>query len=96
MNKGYMIIEVSLILPLIAILLLLSVSLVLFTVIRNDADIDMNLNFMQSEEQEKVIKYEITLPLMGKTDLEFSERKKDVDYGVHIQRSKIINDIFAD
>lgn len=96
MNKGYMIIEVSLILPLIVILLLLSVSLVLFTVIRNDIDIDMNLNFMQGEEQEKVIKYEITLPLMGKTDQEFSEHKKDVDYGKHIQRSKIISDIFTD
>jgi hypothetical protein len=96
MNKGHMMIEASVLLPLIILILLFFISLTLFAVIKTDIELDMNMDFLGSEDDLMIKKIGVDLPLMGGAGIVFEEHREDEDYGMRIQRSKIPGDIFKD
>jgi hypothetical protein len=96
MNKGYMIIEASLLLPLLILILIFFISLTLFAVIKTDIELDMNMDFLKTGDSSIVKNISVDLPLAGGAGIIFEERKEDADYGMRIQRSKIPGDIFKD
>jgi len=96
MNKGSMIIETAVILPLVIILVLISVTMILFFVIKTDTDLDLNMEFISSGENNAERAFEITLPFGIRAYACFMGRKREADYGKHIQKSWILRDIFED
>jgi hypothetical protein len=96
MNKGYMIIEASLILPLVILILIFCISFTLFSVIKTDIELDMNMIFLKTDDSSTVGNFSVDLPLAGVFGIKFEERKKDTDYGMRIQRSRIPGDILKE
>lgn len=96
MSRGSMMIEASLILPVIILVLIMVVSICLFHIIRINNELDMFMEFSKSGHEHVSSSKDTKLPLLPFIKLEFDERKEAYDYGRRIQRSRIIPDIFKD
>lgn len=84
MNRGSLMIEASLILP------------VIILIIRLNNELDMFMEFANNGNDRMHTSSNTKLPLLPAIKVEFDERREGIDYGRRIQRSKIIPDIFKD
>lgn len=96
MNRGSLMIEASLILPVIILILIMVVSICLFHIIRLNNELDMFMEFANNGNDSMHTSSNTKLPLLPVIKVEFDERREGIDYGRRIQRSKIIPDIFKD
>ena len=96
MSRGSLMIEASLILPVIMLVLIMIVSICLFHIIRINNELEMFMEFAKSGHDETSSFIDTNLPLLPFIKLEFYEKREEFDYGRSIQRSRIIPDIFKD